>query len=87
MYFLKTNFDRSDIGATFVPGLYIEIKEPQWYLEHYNIDMGQELFNILQKNNLETIEKSTANGIPIIIQSFDEAALKRFADLSDLPRV
>ena len=44
-------------------------------------------YDQLAKWNLETIEKSTANGIPIIIQSFDPDALKRFAALSDLPLV
>jgi len=40
MYFLDKNFSRADINDSFTPGLYIEIKEPQWYLDHYNIDMG-----------------------------------------------
>jgi glycerophosphoryl diester phosphodiesterase len=49
--------------------------------------MTQALFDFLEKNNLETIQKATDNGIPIIVQSFSENALKEFATLSDLPRV
>jgi len=87
MYFLQTDFTRSRINATFTPGLYIEIKEPQWYLDNYSIDMTQALYDALAAHGLETIEKSTQAGIPVIIQSFDETALRNFAKLSDLPRV
>jgi len=41
----------------------------------------------LKQYGLETIQGATENGMPIIIQSFNEAALKRFSALSDLPRV
>jgi len=75
MKFLTSNYNtRSHINAT-VPGLYIEIKEPAWYISSYGIDMTQALFDFLEKNGLETIEKSTKNGIPIIVQSFSEDAL------------
>jgi len=40
MYFMNTTYDRKRVGATTVPGLYIELKEPQWYLDSYGIDMG-----------------------------------------------
>lgn len=87
MYFLRTNYDRSRVSATTIPGLYIEIKEPDWYMDNYGIDMGQALFDVLKLNDLETVEKATENGIPIIIQSFSPDALKAFALLSDLPRL
>jgi len=88
MKFLNTNYNTRDrINATTVPGLYIEIKEPDWYTSSYGIDMTKALYDFLAKNNLETIEKATDNGIPIIIQSFSEDSLKEFATLSDLPRV
>ena len=35
MYFLNTNYTRDRIAATTVPGLYIEIKEPDWYTSNY----------------------------------------------------
>jgi len=88
MKFLTSNYNtRSRIKATTVPGLYIEIKEPDWYSSSYGIDMTQALFDFLEKNGLETIEKSTKNGIPIIVQSFSEDSLVEFSKLSDLPRV
>ena len=87
MIIMATNYTRSKIHATTVPGLYIEIKEPEWYMDNYGIDMTQALFDILQKNGLETIEKCTNAGIPVIIQSFSDDALKKWATMSDLPLV
>jgi glycerophosphoryl diester phosphodiesterase len=88
MYYLKSDYQRlTNRNDTTVPGLYIEMKEPQWYMDNYGFDIVQMTYDQLAKWNLETIEKSTANGIPIIIQSFDPEALKRFAALSDLPLV
>lgn len=55
MYFLRTNYDRSRVSATTTPGLYIEIKEPDWYMDNYGIDMGQALFDVLKLNDLETV--------------------------------
>lgn len=44
-------------------------------------------FDILESYNIETIEKSTSNGLPIIIQSFEKNALKKMETLTDLPLV
>jgi hypothetical protein len=39
MWFLQANYERK-VGATTTPGLYIELKEPEWYLSEYGIDIG-----------------------------------------------
>ena len=44
------------------------------------------LYDVLNKYNLETVEKSNAK-LPIIIECFEPEALKAFAKLSDLPLV
>lgn len=87
MQFLSATYDRSRVGAETLPGLYIELKQPQWYLETYNMDIAQAIFDVLQKYGLSDIAGATEQGIPIIIQSFNEDALRRFAELSDLPLV
>jgi len=74
MYYLKITKNREYIKATTIPGLYIEIKYPVYYAAN-GIDMTKELFEFLKKNNLETVQKATDNGIPIIIQSFYESEL------------
>jgi len=86
MTFLKTNYKRK-VGTSTTPGLYIELKEPEYYLNEFGIDIGQAVFDVLQKYGLETIQGATDAGIPIIIQSFDEPALRNFATISDLPLV
>lgn len=69
------------------PGLYIEVKDPVWYEKEHQIDMAGSVFKVLQKYGLETIEKSTAAGVPVIFQSFEAEALIQFRKLSDLPLV
>lgn len=86
MQMMKQNYTRK-VGAKSQPGLYIEIKEPVWYRQSYGVDTTQAIFDVLAKYNLETIEKATDAGIPIIIQSFSEEALRQFATLSDLPLI
>jgi hypothetical protein len=39
MQFLMTNYERK-VGSTTQPGLYIELKEPEWYMDTYGIDIG-----------------------------------------------
>lgn len=48
--------------------------------------MAEEMHKILKHYGIETIAKCT-NTMPIIVQSFDEAALDKYATLSDLPLV
>lgn len=55
MHFLQTDFTRSRVHASSTPGLYIEIKEPEWYMSKYGIDMTQVVYDALAKNNIETI--------------------------------
>ena len=86
MHMMKDNYT-SKVGRKSTPGLYIEIKEPAWYSTEYNLDITQAVFNVLAKYGLETIQKATNSGIPIIIQSFDEGALRQFSTLSDLPLI
>jgi hypothetical protein len=66
MKFLNSNMKRS-ISPDTPCGLYIEIKEFQWYQDEYSRNIADLLFTILENNGLETIEKSTEAGIPIII--------------------
>jgi hypothetical protein len=37
MFMMKDNYSRK-VGAVSQPGLYIEIKEPKWYMDTYGID-------------------------------------------------
>lgn len=83
---MKDNYT-SKVGRKSTPGLYIEIKEPEWYSTNYNLDITRAVFDVLARYQLESVEKATKAGIPIIIQSFDEAALRQFATLSDLPLI
>lgn len=55
MQFLSATYDRSRVGATTTPGLYIELKQPQFYLMNYGMDMGQAIFDVLEKYGLSTI--------------------------------
>jgi hypothetical protein len=55
MYYLPKRYPGPRLYAKTTPGLYIEIKEPEWYTSNYNIDMAQALYDFLKFNNLETI--------------------------------
>lgn len=68
-------------------GLYIENKEVDFYLDNYGIDVVQMTYDTLAKYNIETVEKATAAGLPIIMQSFETNALEKMATLTDLPLV
>ena len=48
--------------------------------------MAEALFDALDKNGLGQIADCEST-IPIIIQSFEEDALKKFATMSDLPLI
>ena len=48
--------------------------------------MAEELFDALDENGLGQIADCQSK-IPIIIQSFEEDALKKFATMSDLPLI
>lgn len=48
--------------------------------------MAEQLYNSLNRHGLGTIDGCT-NNIPIVIQSFFQEALVKFATLSDLPLV
>src|SRR5262245_18772711 len=66
-------------------GLYPELKSPQLYKSR-GIDQVKLFVDVIKKNGLEKPEslKST----PVIIQSFDEEAIRRVAtDLPTIPRV
>jgi glycerophosphoryl diester phosphodiesterase len=66
-------------------GLYPELKSPEFYKSR-NIDMEQIFVGVIKKNGLENPESLKTT--PIIIQSFDETAIRRVAvDLPTIPRV
>jgi glycerophosphoryl diester phosphodiesterase len=82
---LNDDFPRRINNGTKV-GLYIEIKNYDWYLSEHNIDMAEQLFKALNNHGLGTIG-GCSDVIPIVIQSFFQEALVKFATLSDLPLV
>ena len=66
-------------------GLYPELKSPQLYKKR-NIDQERLFVEVIRKNGLEKPE--SLQSTPIIIQSFDEEAVRRVAtDLPTIPRV
>ena len=67
-------------------GLYIETKMYNFYLNTFGKDIAVELYNVLKKYDLETVEKSSKK-LPIIIECFEKESLVKFAELSDLPLV
>jgi len=67
-------------------GLYIEIKQYAYYQDEMGVDMAEKLFELLDQNGLAQIADCEST-IPIIIQSFEEDALTKFATLSDLPLI
>lgn len=67
-------------------GLYIETKMYNFYLNTYGIDFAVELYKVLKKYDLETVEKANKK-LPIIIECFEPEALISFAKLSDLPLI
>jgi glycerophosphoryl diester phosphodiesterase len=66
-------------------GLYPELKSPQLYKSR-GIDQVKLFVAVVKKNGLEKPESLRAT--PVIIQSFDEEAIRRVAvDLATIPRV
>jgi glycerophosphoryl diester phosphodiesterase len=66
-------------------GLYPELKSPQLYKSR-GIDQVKLFVDVVKKNGLEKPESLRAT--PVIIQSFDEEAIRRVAvDLPTIPRV
>jgi glycerophosphoryl diester phosphodiesterase len=66
-------------------GIYPELKSPELYKSR-GIDQVKLFVDIIRKNGLEKPE--SLKTMPVIIQSFDEAAIRRVAvDLPTIPRV
>jgi len=66
-------------------GLYPELKSPELYKSR-GVDQVKLFVDLIKKNRLETPE--SLNRTPIIIQSFDETAIRRVAqELPAIPRV
>ena len=66
-------------------GLYIELKGYDDKLKK-GVDEAQMLFDVLNAHGLGTIA-DCSDKIPIVVQSFDKAGLKKMATLTDLPLV
>jgi len=49
------------------PGINIVLKNFSWYESEHQMDLAKALFENLQEFNIETVEKATAAGIPVII--------------------
>jgi hypothetical protein len=56
-------------------------------LDKHGLNFAEILFEHLKAYSLETVEKSIHTKIPIVIECFEPAALKKFSELSDLPLV
>lgn len=67
-------------------GLYIETKMYNFYLNTYKVDLAEELFKVLQKYDIESVDKASVK-LPIIVECFEKESLERFSKLSDLPLV
>lgn len=67
-------------------GLYIELKDYTDTLNYLGVDMAEEMDKILSHYGIGTVADCT-HKMPIIVQSFDEDALDKYATLSDLPLV
>jgi len=66
-------------------GLYPELKSPPLYTAR-GVDMEKIFVNVVKKNRLNTA--ASLRRTPVIIQSFDEATIRRVAkDLPTIPRV
>ena len=66
-------------------GLYPELKSPELYKSR-GVDQVKLFVDIIKKNGLEKPESLKTT--PVIIQSFDESAIRRVAvDLPTVPRV
>jgi hypothetical protein len=87
MYYLKKRYPGKRLGQPNPPGLFIEVKESEWYWSIYKVDMTMEIYNFLVANNLDTTKKATDAGIPIMVQSYAFEPMQRFATMTDLPIV
>lgn len=66
-------------------GIYPELKSPELYKAH-GIDQIKLFVDVVKKNGLET--PASLKTMPVIIQSFDETAIRRVAtELPTIPRV
>ena len=81
----NANFPRHDRSNSLV-GLYVETKMYNFYLNQYGADISQEVFNVLQKYDLETVEKASAK-LPIILECFEKESLIKLDSLTDLPLI
>ena len=74
------------VNAETKVGLYIELKDYQDQIDELGQDIAELTFAMLSKYGLGTVA-DCENDVPIIIQSFELDALKKFATMSDLPLV
>ena len=87
MYYLKKRYPGKRLGSSTTPGLFIEIKDTEWYWSIYKVDMTIHIYNFLVDNGLDTTQKCTDAGIPIMVQSYSYEPMQRFATMTDLPRI
>ena len=65
-------------------GILIEAKDSQMYRNLYNREIGQDILELLEKYNIDTIDKAKAI-CPIYLHSFDYGTVKYWGDNSELP--
>ncbi len=69
-------------------GIYIEPKNPSFFIEELNLNISEELYKLLKKYNLTDIEDSSNYlKCPIVIQAFEYDTLKFFKASANLPQI
>jgi glycerophosphoryl diester phosphodiesterase len=83
---LEKDYPRVLNDSPYKVGLYIELKDYTNNLNYLGIDMAEKMNSILAEYGLSTVSDCT-DKMPIIVQSFETAALDKYATLSDLPLI
>lgn len=84
---LELEADRPRVtNAETQVGLYIELKDYVSTLADRDFDMAKALHDLLELNGIGNVEDASAK-LPIIVQSFDFAALQMMETITDLPLI
>lgn len=68
-------------------GLSIELQETEWYNKTYGLDVVNQLFIVLGRNNVTNLNDSNNSGLKVIISSYDLNDIIRLSNRTDLPLV
>eukprot|EP00347_Sterkiella_histriomuscorum_P016028 403354766 len=85
-YIKQINSDLKTNRNEGIPmGIYIEIKQTDYYHDELGIDINSMLLDILRINGLDTYEKAESHNLPVMIQSFYLSSIKFFQNHTNLP--